>query len=116
MANYNFMFLGIQILGIIFGLLMIYFTFLHYKRQEFSKINFLFWEIAWIIFIIIVVFPEITNSLIYRLGVGRTMDFLMILGLMFITFMTFYNYTSINKMNRKIEEKVRKEALRELDK
>ncbi|MBU1289747.1 DUF2304 domain-containing protein [Patescibacteria group bacterium] len=110
------MILGIQIIGIIFGLLMIYFSFLHYKRQEFSKIQFLFWEIVWGVFILIVVFPKITNGIVHKMGVNRAMDLLTILGLMFITFMTFYNYTSIYRLKQKLEEKVRKETLRELDK
>ena len=33
------MILGIQILGIIFGLFMTYFTFLHYKRKEFKELG-----------------------------------------------------------------------------
>ena len=110
------MFLGIQIIGIIFGLLMIYFSFLHYKRQEFSKIQFLFWEIVWAGFIIVVIFPKITNGIVHKMGVNRAMDLLTILGLMFITFMTFYNYASIYKLKQKLEVKVRKDALKELDK
>jgi len=111
-----FMILGVQILGIIFGLLMIYFSFLHYKRQEFGKLQFLFWEILWLSFIIVVIFPKITHNLIHQLGLARTMDFLTILGLMFITFMVLYNYFALNKIKQKLEEKVREEALRDLKK
>ncbi len=110
------MILGVQILGIIFGLFMAYFSFLHYKRREFGKIQFLFWEIIWVSFILIVIFPKITNSIVHKLGIVRTMDFLTIIGFMLIVFLTFYNYTTLNKFKRELEEKVRKDAFENLNK
>ena len=106
---------GIQILGIIFGLLMTYFTFLHYKRKDLQKAQFLFWEILWLCFITIVIAPTLTGGLVKKLNVTSIMDFLTITGLMFITFLTFYNYINLNKIKIKLEEKIRKEALQELD-
>lgn len=110
------MILGVQILGIIFGLLMAYFSFLHYKRREFGRWQFLFWEALWIGFILVVIFPKITHNIIHKLGFARTMDFLTMLGLMFITFMVFYNYVRVNKIKQQLEEKVRAETLRKLKK
>jgi len=109
------MILGIQILGIIFGLLMAYLCFLHYKRREFGKVQFLFWEILWLGFIFVILFPKTTDALVQELSVGRAMDFFIILGFMFIASLTFYNYTTTNKIKRNLENEVRKEALRELD-
>lgn len=110
------MILGVQMLGIIFGLFMAYFSFVHYKRREFKKGQFLFWEIVWIGFITVVIFPKITSFISYGLGIARTMDFLMIIGFMLIIFLTFYNYINLNKLKRKLEEKVREDALQKLDK
>jgi len=110
------MILGVQILGILFGLFMAYLSFLHYKRREFKKKQFLFWEIIWIGFILIVIFPKITSGIIYELGIARTLDFLTILGFMFIIFLSFYNYAALNKFKRKLEEKIREDALKDLDK
>jgi hypothetical protein len=109
------MILGVQILGIIFGLFMAYFSFLHYKRQEFKILQFLFWEIVWFCFILVVIFPKITNGLIHKLGINRTMDLLTILGFMLLTFLTFYNYAALHKFKRKLEEKVREDALKDLN-
>src|SRR3989338_5451689 len=99
------MIFGIQILGIIFGLLMAYFCFLHYKRREFGKVQFLFWEILWLGFIFVILFPKTTDVLVQELNVGRAMDLFIILGFMFITFLTFYGYTMINKIKRALEKK-----------
>ena len=110
------MILGIQILGIVFGLLMTYLIFLHYKRKEFGKLQFFFWQIIWIVFILVVLFPRITTGLIHKLGVVRTMDLLTILGFMFITLLVFYNYFTINKIKKKLEHNTRKEALKNINK
>ncbi len=109
------MILGVQILGVIFGLFMAYFSFLHYKRREFGKIQFLFWETVWSGFILVVIFPQITSGIIHKLGIARTMDLLTILGFMLIVFLTFYNYTTLNKFKRRLEEKIREDALKDLD-
>ncbi len=108
------MILGVQILGIIFGLFMAYFSFLHYKRREFKKVQFLFWETIWICFALVVIFPQITSGIIHKLGIARVMDLLTILGFMLIVFLTFYNYTTLNKLKLKLEEKIREDALRGL--
>ena len=110
------MILGIQILGLIFGLFLAYLSFLHYKRREFGKLQFLFWEILWIGFTFIILFPRITETLIQGLNIARAMDFFMILGFMFLVLFTFYNYLTINKIKQKLEEKVREEALKGLEK
>lgn len=108
------MILGVQILGILFGLFMVYFSFLHYKRREFKKIQFLFWEIVWICFILVVIFPQITSGVIHKLGIARVMDLFTVLGFMLIAFLTFYNYIALNKLKRKLEDKVREDALGDL--
>lgn len=110
------MILGIQIIGLIFGLAMAYFIFLHYRRKEFSRMQFFMWEIIWVIYIIFILFPNISSGLIYRLGIVRAMDLFTILGFMFIFFFSFFNYFSILKIKNKIEENVRREALKELEK
>lgn len=110
------MILGIQILGIVFGLLMTYLVFLHYKRKEFGKGQFFFWQTIWIVFILVVLFPGITTGLINKLGVVRTMDLLTIFGFMFITLLVFYNYFTINKIKKKLERTTREQALKEIKK
>lgn len=108
------MIMGIQIIGVIFGLIMGYFVFLHYKRKEFNKFQFLLWEFIWFGFIIVILFPRITGSFIHQLGITRSMDLLTILGFMFLTILTFFNYTVLNKLKRKLEENVREESLKNL--
>lgn len=110
------MILGIQILGIIFGLFMVYLSFLHYKRGEFGRGQIFFWEILWFGLIFLVLFPKTVGGIIEKLGIVRAMDLFVILGFIFIIFLTFYNYTTLAKIKQKLEKKVRNEALKDLKK
>ena len=53
------MVLGIQIAGILFGLFMVYYSFLNYKRKEFSIREFSYWLVLWMFFIVIALFSKI---------------------------------------------------------
>ena len=49
--------LGIQILGSLFGIFMLYYTFLHYKRKDITSKEGSFWIGLWGLFIIVTIFP-----------------------------------------------------------
>ncbi|MCK4539871.1 DUF2304 domain-containing protein [Candidatus Parcubacteria bacterium] len=109
------MILGIQIIGILFGLFMAYFIFLHYKRKEFGRSQFIIWQTIWIGFVFAVIFPNLLGTLISELGIVRAMDFFTIFGFMFLTILTVNNYFTVNKINKKLEENTRKEALKNIN-
>jgi hypothetical protein len=105
------MVLGIQIVGLFFGLFMIYYSFLHFKRNEFTIKEFSLWIILWIGLMIVALFPEVLDGIVARLSLSRTMDFLIIGGFMLLTSMFFYTYTLLRINQKKLEELVRKIAL-----
>jgi hypothetical protein len=104
--------LGIQILGILFGFFMMYYTFLQYKRKEFTIKEYSFWFMFWSIFVIITLFPQILDPVLSTLNIARTLDFFIITGFLFLIFVIFYTYTVVRKNQRKLEEIVRKIALK----
>jgi len=103
--------LGIQILGVLFGLFMIYYTFLQHKRKEFTIREYSFWIILWILFVTFSLFPSLVDPIVKSLNLARTMDFFIILGFMFLIGTIFYTYTLVRKNQKKLEEMVRKLAL-----
>lgn len=106
------MFLGIQILGILFGLFMLYLTFLHGKRKEFTNKEVIFWILLWAIFISISLVPSSLDFLVKDLiGLSRPLDFFIIAGFMFLIGSTFHTYTIVRKNQNKIEEVVKKIAI-----
>lgn len=108
--------LGIQIFGILFGLLMLYLNFINYKRREFTIKEYLFWFLLWILFIIIALFPNMLDPIVKELKFARTLDLLIIAGFLFLIGSIFYTYTIVRTNQKKLEEIVRKVAIEKAEK
>lgn len=110
------MILGVQIIGIGFGLIMSYFIFSQRQKGSISRIQYIFWQVVWIGFIVIAIFPSLTQGFLHKLGFIRTLDFLTMAGFMFLIFLVLRNYIAINKIKKNLEEKIREESLNDLNK
>lgn len=106
------MVLGIQVLGIVFGLVLLYFTFLHYKRREFRAGELVFWSAIWVLFVYLVLFPYTLTTVAQSLNLVRVMDLFTIVGIMFLVVLTFYSYMMNVHTRRKLEQVVRALAFR----
>ena len=105
------MVLGIQIVGFLFGVFMIYYSFLHYKRKEFTNKEYFVWLILWIIFIFFAILPNSLDFLIKdTLDLTRPLDFFIIAGFMTLIAMIFYTYILVRVTQRKVERIVSKLA------
>tara|TARA_Y100000034_G_C6814861_1_gene366508 strand:- start:703 stop:1083 length:381 start_codon:yes stop_codon:yes gene_type:complete len=104
--------LGIQIVGLVFGMFMLYFTFLHLKRNEFSIIESSAWFLLWFSMIIVTLFPSSLDFFVSKiLNLNRNLDFFIISGFLFLVFATFFNYTKTRKNDKKIQKIVSKIAI-----
>jgi len=104
--------LGIQIIGILFGFFLMYYTFLHYKRKEFTVKEYGFWLVLWAVFLIITLFPGLLDPILKSLSIARALDFFIIIGFLFLVGMIFYTYTIVRKNQKKLEEVVRNIAVK----
>ena len=69
--------LGIQILGILFALVMLYITFLHQKRKQLTNKEYFFWFGSWVIVLLLMIVPTSLDWLIKGvLNLDRRIDFL----------------------------------------
>lgn len=100
-------FLGIQIIAVCFAGFMLYVTFLHYKRQNINRPEFVFWLIIWIIFIFFTLFPKVLDPILTDLFVTRAMDLLSIVAFMILAYLGFQNHVGIKSLQRKIDSLVR---------
>lgn len=110
------MLLGVQILGILFALWLLYLSFLHYKRNEFNTTEFSFWVLLWVLFGFVTIFPNSLEFAVDTLSLARKMDLFTIIGFLFLTALTFYNYTTVKKSKNKLENVVRKLAIDNVEK
>ena len=106
------MVLGVQIAGFLFGLFMVYYSFLHYKRKEFTAKEFTFWLVLWVLFVVVAAFPSILDPIAKELSFFRTLDLLVITGLLFLIVTVFYTYTLTRKTQKRVEMVVRELALK----
>lgn len=110
------MILGLQITGIMFALLMIYFALLHYKKQHLSGVEIASWLLIWVLVILVVLFPDIVRVYAMSFSVSRVLD-LLIAGAFIVMFvMVASAYVRVSELEKRLEDLVRKLALKENDK
>ena len=101
----------IQFIGIIFGLVMVYFTFIKYKRNELKSGEALFWGASWILLILVAIIPSVLDPIIRPLNFHRRLDFFVVLGFFVLLALGFYNYNITKKLDKRMELLVRKNAI-----
>jgi len=110
------MVLGIQILGVIFGLFMLYITFLNLKRKEYDAKEFGVWLFVWLFFLLFTIFPQILDKIADPLSLIRTFDLLVVMGMLFVIGISYYNYTITRHTQRKLDKVVRTLAIKKAKK
>ena len=106
----------IQFLGIIFGAVMMYFTFVKYKRKELKSGEVMVWFIGWILLAFVALKPNVIDFIIEPLRFHRRLDFFVVFGFFTLLGMGFYNYGIVRKLERKLEKFVRREAISNIHK
>jgi len=104
---------AIQIIALLFVLWMTYFSFLHFRRHEFSLWEFAFWQVIWLGLAVVVLFPGPTEFVIEKLHFTRAFDLLTAGGILILFGASFRNYVIVRRTDRRLEELTRKIALRD---
>lgn len=108
--------LGVQIVSVLFAVFMLYVVFLHWKRKDLKTSEYFFWFLLWCGFIGVTLFPNLLQNLTRLLFFARIMDFLMVLAFMILSYIGFNNYIANKKMEKKIEDLIRKDAIKNVKK
>lgn len=104
------MLFGVQILILLFGIVMIYFTFLYYKRDNYEKLGLAIWLAIWFGFIFLGMFPQTVYGVMEALSIRRTADFFYAGGMLLFSVLVFYLYNITKKTKKQVEVLVRKVA------
>ncbi|MCF7871701.1 DUF2304 domain-containing protein [Candidatus Woesearchaeota archaeon] len=104
---------GIQIIGIIFALIMLYFTYVYYKRKNYGYRSLILWGIVWLGVLFLVTFPQIVYGIMGTLQIQRTADFFVMAGFVFFSIIIFHLYITVKKNNEKMEKLVKNIAKKE---
>lgn len=103
--------MALQLVSIIFGLYMLYWSFLVYKKRLIYRNELFFWVVVWVSFMVVVMLPESTKDILQVFKINRVMDLLMILTLVVLWFVTFKNYVENKQLRKKLQDLVRTTAI-----
>lgn len=106
------MIIGLQIIALLFAFSMVYFAVLHYKRGEINGTEIVSWLTMWTLAIIVIVFPELLRTFASTFLVTRVFDLMTIGGFVLVISMVSVAYIRTKKLEKKLEELVRKQALK----
>lgn len=107
------MIIGLQIIALIFAFAMVYFALLHYKRGEIRKSEIISWVGIWIAAIVVIIFPELLRTFASTFLVTRVFDLMVVGGFILVISMVASSYLRTKKLEKKMEDLVRREALKE---
>jgi len=110
------MILGLQITAIIFSLFMIYLALIHYKKGQLNGIEILSWITIWIVAIFVVSFPEILRTYANTFFVTRVFDLMVLGGFILVISLVSAAYLKSKRNEKKLEELIRKIALKDVKK
>ena len=103
--------IGLQFIAIIFALWMLYFSYLHYRRHEFTRTEFILWEVLWLGLTVVVILPHSVQFLLNAFSITRTFDFVVIVAIVVLFGITFRNYVLLKRLNNRLEHVVRQDRL-----
>lgn len=104
---------GFQIIAIIFSLVMIYLAYLHYRRKEIGKEEFVSWWIVWTATTIIVIFPDLLKSFASKFLITRVFDLMVIGGFILVITLAYQAYIKARRLEQKLSRLVRERAIKE---
>jgi len=110
------MLIGLQILGLIFALGMLYITYTSLKRHELNKLDFVFWALLWVLFMLANLFSDKLDFFFETLKIQGAMWFFTVIGFIFLTCLGFYLYKGLKRNQKKIEKIIQQIALENKDK
>lgn len=106
MLTYQIILLLISIIGIVLGIY-------RYKNESFSNSVFALWTFVWIIIIVVTLFPSITTHFANLFGIGRGLDSVYIVSILFLFYIVFKLYNKIEQQKKRINELVSQLTLKE---
>lgn len=107
----------IQVIGILFGVFMLYTTFLHLKKEEFTLKECAVWSFIWVLFIFVSLIPTVLDNFISGvLHFSRRLDFFITVSIIFMMGVLYYMYGIVRANQHSVEKIVRHISLQETKK
>jgi len=109
------MILGLQFIAVLFALIMVYLAYVNYKRGEISRVEVAIWVLAWAVAVSMVLFPNTFRGIAQAFFISRLLDLMILGGFVLVIIMVAMAYIRTRKIEKKLEDLIRKEALKNLN-
>lgn len=107
--------LGIQLLGVIFGLIFSFFTYSNIKKEKLKISDGVMWIVIWLLLILVSINPMIIDFIAVDLfKMSRTLDFMIISSFMVMFAVLYYMYLVVKKTESRVEKLVRNIAIEQV--
>jgi hypothetical protein len=100
-----------QVIAILLGLIAILYSILRFRDGKMSIGMLLLWIFIWLVIIIISLYPNDTNYLANYTGIGRGLDFVLIIGILLSFYLIFKMYNKIESIEEELTDLVRELAI-----
>jgi small membrane protein len=104
-----------QLLLILFSLYAIWGVLRRKKDGTLSLRGTGFWVVFWLTVIVSVIWPNSTQALADRIGIGRGSDLVIYISIVLLFFLIFKLHIKLESINRDVTKVVRKKALESAD-
>ncbi len=101
----------IQVLVMIFAVYLIIKVIFNFKREKISLGEFIFWEILWILLIVLAAFPGNFNVLAEKIGVSSIFNLIIYISIILLFFLVYKLYTKSEEQREEITKLVREITL-----
>lgn len=85
------------------------------KAQEISGRQFFGWLVIWLLAIVVVIWPDLTVRIANAVGVGRGVDLVVYVSVIFLFYSSFRLLLRIEKLEKNLTEVIRHKAIDEYD-
>ncbi|MEM4196468.1 MAG: DUF2304 family protein, partial [Methanothermobacter sp.] len=93
-----------QVLGILIGIAGILISILRFRDSRTSPGGLILWLILWVSVIFFSLRPSFSTKIANLLGIGRGLDFLLIIGILGAYYILFRIYLIVDKLHEEITE------------
>jgi hypothetical protein len=100
-----------QIIAIIVSIIVLILSILRFRDGKMSLGMLMVWIVIWLIIIIISIYPNDTNYLASYTGIGRGLDFVLIIGLILSFYLIFKMYNKIEVIEEELTDLIRELAI-----
>ncbi len=101
----------LQVIIILFAAFALSRSYLRYRKNTESLWEFMLWIIIWVSIVIVVLVPEITAIPAQIFGIGRGIDVLIYISIVFLIYSIYRIYSKIEQLEQDLTKLTREIAL-----